>query len=399
MSENMNDFGAVRKENKALRKLIAVTVAMLLVAALAAGAFFVFNNRVQSEYKQLKQEIAAQNETDKAQFDAQMAQKRSAAAGQESKSDVQAPVDQNLESWTGELENKSWMIQDQGSAGLENTSTIELSRAEALTGGLLLVNAWHELPADFSTEALVSVGLVKEYGIPVADSSVQLFDNAARALSETLTAAKAEGLEHYIVREGFRSVKAQTDLFDEKMKKLAEKYSGNRLIAETKKAVNYPGTSDYHSGLSFRMDLWEKNNPELNKLKFQAESKQGEWLTENCWKYGIIFRFPTQDFPNEKWEDKSYKTGVSSQINLYRYVGKPHAAVMRVMGMCLEEYLEFLQKHPHICVYQNGALLYEIVRMNVSDDAQSYSAPVPNPASSYIASLDNLGGMIMAYTY
>ena len=86
-------------------------------------------------------------------------------------------------------------------------------------------------------------------------------------------------------------------------------------------------------------------------------------------------------------------------MNLYRYVGKAHSAAMRVLNLCLEEYIEFLIAHPHICVYEDGALKYEIVRFKIADDAQSVQLPVPNPASSYQASLDNMGGVVMAYTY
>ena len=50
-------------------------------------------------------------------------------------------------------------------------------------------------------------------------------------------------------------------------------------------------------------------------------------------------------------------------------------------------------------VYEDGALKYEIVRIKIADDAQSVQLPVPNPASSYLASLDNMGGVVMAYTY
>ena len=187
--------------------------------------------------------------------------------------------------------------------------------------------------------------------------------------------------------------------FNEKMEKLSSRYSSKRLIAETKKEVNYPGTSDYHTGMSFRMDVYQSGNKDLNNQKFQAESAQGAWLTENCWRYGIAFRFPSKDFPNPSWEDKSYKTGVSSQLNLYRYVGKAHSAVMKVMDFCLEEYIEFLMDHPHICIYEDDALVYEIVRLKGANEKTSFQLPVPNPAVSYQASLDNMDGIVMAYSY
>ena len=404
MSENPNENQAVKvtnvKEQKALKKLIRIVVILMALAVAAAAVFFVCNNRVRTEYTALQAEIQQQNEEDEVRFNAEMnalrAQAKAAAATGVETVDVEA---ESLQSWETVLDETTWRLEDQSNQGLENTTTIEMTRAELMNGGLLLVNAWHELPSDFSADGLVSVGTEKEYSIPVEDGSVQLFPCAYRALGEALAAAKEEGLEHFIVREGYRSVATQTELFDNQMKKLAERYSGNRLITETKKVVNYPGTSDYHTGLSFRMDVYERGNAELNKQKFQADSEQGAWLTANCWKYGIIFRFPSRDFPNAQWEDKSYKTGVSSQLNLYRYVGKAHSVAMKVMGFCLEEYLEFLQDHPHICLYEDGALRYEIVRVRCNDSTQTLQLPKTNPASEVQGSLDNLGGVVMAYTY
>ena len=103
-------------------------------------------------------------------------------------------------------------------------------------------------------------------------------------------------------------------------------------------------------------------------------------------------------FPRSDWESKTYKTGISAKLLLFRYVGNAHAAVMRTMDYCLEEYLEFLISHPHITVYEDGALRYEIYRISGAD-GDSFTLPVPNPASSYQASLDNLGGVVLAYTY
>jgi hypothetical protein len=71
---------------------------------------------------------------------------------------------------------------------------------------------------------------------------------------------------------------------------------------------------------------------------------------------------------------------------------------MRILDYCLEEYVEFLVDHPHICLYEDGALRYEVYRIT-AEDAATYELPVPNPASGYTASLDNLGGVVMAYTY
>ena len=65
--------------------------------------------------------------------------------------------------------------------------------------------------------------------------------------------------------------------------------------------------------------------------------------------------------------------------------------------MCLEEYIEYLMAHPHIAVYSDGTLKYEIYRMEggYSDTAVT----VPYGAASYSASTDNMDGLIVAITY
>ena len=290
-----------------------------------------------------------------------------------------------------------YRIEDDSHLGLENTSSVTLDRYSLLQGGLLLVNSWHSIPEDYSTAELISIGTQSGYKIQVHDNSVQILPVAFNALEEMLNAALVQGQDYYIVREGYRSIDRQTELFQNQMEELNDKYSGDILIEEAKKVVNYPGTSDYHTGLSVRMDLYKDDEP--NYGSFFQTKPQGIWLTENAWKYGFVFRFPTRDFPNSSWEDKSYKTGVSLPLNLYRFVGKAHSTAMRILDHSLEEYLEFLIAHPHITIYQDGALLYEIVRIPVSPSDTSYLLPVPNQASSYQASLDNLGGAVMAYTY
>ena len=378
-------------------------LALILAIAIAAGigVFYLCSVAVTRDYINTRNRINAENQEGQAAFDQNMqALRAQREAEKQQLLDAMVVPDENLPGWEKELAGKVWRVQDEGSAGLENASTISMERHQLMNGGLLLVNAWHSIPADFSEEGLVPVGTTGSYKVPVHNGSVRLFQPAFDALVEALQAAKEEaGLEHFIVMEGYRSVEEQQTLFNDKMERLSSRYSNERLIAETKKEVNYPGTSDYHTGLSFRMDVYQSGNNELNNQKFQAQSAQGAWLTENCWRFGIAFRFPAKDFPNAAWQDKSYKTGVSSQLNLYRYVGKAHSAAMKVMDFCLEEYVEFLIDHPHICIYEDGALVYEIVRLKGADSQTTFALPVPNPAVSYQASLDNMGGIVMAYSY
>jgi LAS superfamily LD-carboxypeptidase LdcB len=199
---------------------------------------------------------------------------------------------------------------------------------------------------------LISIGNQSGWKIAVTDGTVKVFPVAYTALENTIAGASEAGYGDYIVREGYRTNDEQTALFNARMEKLSSQYSGDLLIEATKKIVNYPGTSEYQSGMSFRMALYNKSDATVAKQKFQ-ETPQGQWFTENCWKYGLIFRFPSDDYPNSNWEDKSYKTGVSLHLDLYRYVAwrsRGHAD----HDYCLVVYIEVLIDHPHICIYKDG---------------------------------------------
>lgn len=382
-------------------QLQRLTIILAIVLVVGGALFYLCAGAITRDYINTRNRIEMENAEGEIAFNAKMnalREQNAAAAREEAISGVASGA--SSASWEKELDGKMWRVQDEQTGGLDNTSTVTMERSQLLNGGLLLVNAWHSLPADFSEEGMVAVGTTGDFKVQVHSGSVKLFQPAFDSLVEALKAAKEEaGLEYYIVMEGYRSVAEQQELFDEKMEKLSSRYSSERLIAETKKEVNYPGTSDYHTGMSFRMDVYQSGNKDLNNQKFQADSAQGAWLTENCWRYGIAFRFPAKDFPNSNWEDKSYKTGVSSNLNLYRYVGKAHSAAMKVMGLCLEEYIEFLIAHPHVCIYEDDALVYEVVRIKGADEMTSFQLPVPNPAVSYQASLDNMDGVVMAYSY
>ena len=124
------------------------------------------------------------------------------------------------------------------------------------------------------------------------------------------------------------------------------------------------------------------------------ETEQGKWLYDNCWKYGYVFRFPVQGFPYADTVDKSYKTGIRLNMKVYRFVGAANAAAMNTLGLCLEEYVEYLMAHPHIAIYEDGTLRYEIFRLE--GGYADTTVNIPSGAREYSASSDNLGGLVVA---
>ncbi len=293
---------------------------------------------------------------------------------------------------------EGWDVVDLTTYPLENATIVTMNRGDIMNNGMLLVNQWHSRPDDFSEEALVSIGNYANGEIPVANYNLELFPVAIDALKAALAEAKENGHENYMVDEAYRSWETQNALFNKYMEDYSSRYSGDELIERTKRDVNYPGTSEFNSGLAFTMRLYKSGDATVNNSTY-VETPAGQWMNENCWKHGLVFRFQKADYPTKGDTDKSYKTGVSATLRCYRYVGEAHAAVMHHLDLCLEEYIEYLQEHPHIAVFENGTLRYEIVRQYVGDDVNPISVTITNKASSYESNLDNMGAVVTVFEY
>ena len=379
------------------KKSKAVPVVSVLCFLIIAAAVFCFLVEPLL-LKPQRDAIASANQERRA-----AAEKRNQEAEAEYKARVaelesQARVPTNP-SWPTQKADAAWELMDLTSIPLENQTAETKTRAELMNGGMLLINEWHSRPEDFDESGLVSVA--RKYKgddkIQAKDNNVTLFPEAVDALHEALVAAKAEGLEHFLVEEGYRSYQTQETYFQNKVTKLSSKYSGDALTAAAKKEVNYPGTSEYNSGLAFELRLYDRTDPDVAVPKYST-TEQAIWMNTNCWKYGIVFRFPQGSWPLPDSTDKSFKTGVTKRLNLYRFVGKGNAAVMHYMDFTMEEYIEYLQEHPHIALFEDGVLKYEIYRQYIGD-ASYVDVQLTRNARTHYSSLDNMGAVITVFEY
>ena len=112
---------------------------------------------------------------------------------------------------------------------------------------------------------------------------------------------------------------------------MREGLSREEATAQAGAVVAVPGTSEHQTGLA--VDLVDKSYQHLDDA--QASTEVQQWLMENSWKYGFILRYP---------EEKSDVTGIIYEPWHYRYVGGPAAREMRELGLCLEEYIEWLDE-------------------------------------------------------
>ena len=370
-----------------------VAILTFLIAALAVLCFLINPLVIQPK----KDAIAKANEEAKAAVEER--NRRAEAEYMARISELESQANQPVNPSWPEHKKEGWDLLDLSTIPLENQTAETRTRADLMNNGMLLVNEWHSRPDDFDESGVVSVARAYKGDdkIQAKDNNVTLFPIAITALHEALTAAKADNMEHYLVEEGYRTWDTQNTYFQNKVTKLSSKYTGDALIAAAKKEVNYPGTSEYNSGLAFELRLYDKNDPDVGTPKYSTTA-EGKWMNENCWKYGIVFRFPQNSWPLETSTDKSFKTGVSKRLNLYRYVGKGNAAIMHYMDFTMEEYIEYLEEHPHIALYVDDVLMYEVYRQPVGD-AQTIDVQLTHNARSYESSLDNMGGVITVFNY
>lgn len=99
------------------------------------------------------------------------------------------------------------------------------------------------------------------------------------------------------------------------------------------------GKSEHQLGLAVDVRLKGiLNMREKDPLKRNGD---GRWLYENMWQYGFVY---DADF------------AACEDIHL-RYVGKPHALMMHLLEMNLEEYLSFLQEQKTVTLIRGQAVV------------------------------------------
>ena len=139
--------------------------------------------------------------------------------------------------------------------------------------GYLVVNKTYTLPSS--------------YGNGLTNATTEAFNKMQAA-------AKIDGLNIYI-SSGFRSYSYQKNLYNSYVNR------DGVVAADTYSAR--AGHSEHQSGLAF----------DVNTINDSfANTEEGKWLNDNCYKYGFILRYPN---------GKSDETGYQYEPWHFRYVG------------------------------------------------------------------------------
>jgi len=199
---------------------------------------------------------------------------------------------------------------------------------------IVLVNYANPLSSTYIPSDLTNVSSTRVDGRNM--QKLRLY--AAKALEALMLEAEACGMRTKDTPSGFplsvtsayRSYEYQNQLFNQYVNEKMVELGITRAEAEkiVEKDTARAGTSEHQSGLCVDMHtLWSAEEVFKNE-------KEAKWLAENCYKFGFILRFP---------EGKMDITKITYEPWHFRYVGRYHAYQIHQLGMCLEEYTEYLK--------------------------------------------------------
>lgn len=183
-------------------------------------------------------------------------------------------------------------------------------------GLLILVNAEH--PIQHMERPVLAPA--------VPGSDILLDTRAAAMLSGLISRIGAAG--EIVPVSGWRSEAEQWEIWDGSMRESGEEF--------TRKYVALPGCSEHQTGLAIDLAL-RADNIDFIRPEFPYDGVCGRFRALAA-DYGFVERYQS---------GKEGVTGIAAEPWHFRYVGRPHARIMCELGLCLEEYVEYLRAYPY----------------------------------------------------
>ena len=187
---------------------------------------------------------------------------------------------------------------------------------------LLLVNGENPLPEDYDYEGNLTT-IPDKY---INGSLKQIDKDVWPYMQAMIEAAWADGVKLY-VWSPYRSYSTQNMLFKKQVdRQIAKGVPADKAEDEAATVVARPGTSEHHTGLAADFNMADD--------EFET-TEMYTWMQQHAADYGFIMRYSGE---------KQEITGVIHESWHYRFVGINAAKEMNRLNMCLEEYVEYLNK-------------------------------------------------------
>lgn len=209
--------------------------------------------------------------------------------------------------------NKNGSSNSSSSCG--STKNFEIVEKDGVTyvDGILIVNKSFSLPSSYKPSSAGNTYNCNDCLTEETRSAYNLMKEAASKDNINL-----------FITSGFRSYANQNDLYNNYVSR------DGKAVADTYSAR--PGYSEHQTGLAFDVIKAESsfdNTPEA------------KWLSQNCYKYGFIIRYP---------KGKTNVTGYKYESWHVRYVGKDLASKLYNNGdwITLEEYFNLASSYDNV---------------------------------------------------
>ena len=193
-----------------------------------------------------------------------------------------------------------------------------------------LINRYNSLPDNYSNENLA---MIKDVQAIISSNGMKLDKVALEALKTMLERANSDGVTGFVLNSTYRPYAQQKYLFDKLLNEKKAVGAANPY-EEASRIIAIPGTSEHQTGMA--LDIVSLEYPNFDNF---SQSKEYAWLSENCWDYGFIKRYP---------EDKTEKTFIIYEPWHFRYVGKPLSLYAKKTGLCMEELVDSLRQNKFI---------------------------------------------------
>ncbi|EOR20486.1 D-alanyl-D-alanine carboxypeptidase [Clostridium sartagoforme AAU1] len=195
---------------------------------------------------------------------------------------------------------------------LVNGNNINTNNYANTNDYLLLVNKNHGLSKNYKPENLTIPNI--KFTNLVNNEEKHVSEVIIKPLENLVNEAKNEGII-LLGNSGYRSYNSQKNLFNNRVK--------SQGLENAESYVAKPGFSEHQTGLC--IDITNEN-----EFLIQG-TKEGDWLENNCHRFGFIIRYPL---------GKEDITGIEYEPWHIRYVGEEAAKYIYENKITLEEYLE-----------------------------------------------------------
>ena len=186
---------------------------------------------------------------------------------------------------------------------------------------LVVVNDWRIALANYEN----IIPKTFEIELSNIDEDRKFDSRAIKYLNKMIADMSDDGITNIWVQSAYRSVEEQEKLYNNSIKKYVEQGKSKEQAEKlTLEYINKPGASDHNLGLAVDFNYVDESFEEL---------KGFEWLQKNAEDYGFILRYP---------KNKEEITKIKYEPWHWRFVGQEHAKKMNELGLCLEEYVEYL---------------------------------------------------------